>query len=69
MAGQEREVCLFTFAQGCYILGEMQDLMKEDFLKLKGEKLSAAQSSQGSGPEGKEFNKQVCPLQRQGEEQ
>lgn len=32
MAGQEREVCLFTFAQGCYILGEMQDLMKEDFL-------------------------------------
>lgn len=32
MARQEREVCLFTFAQGCYILGEMQDLMKEDFL-------------------------------------
>lgn len=59
VAGQERAGCLFTLVQGCYILGKMQDLMKQDFLgttETHGtEAASAAQSIQETGPEGKEF--------------
>lgn len=50
VARQEREGGLFTFVQGCYVLGKMQDLTKQDFLgatETHGRKaLSAAQSIQ-----------------------
>lgn len=58
--GWDREGCLFTSVQGYYVLGKMQDLMKQDFLgatEPPGRKaLSAALSSQQTGPERKEFN-------------
>lgn len=58
--GWDREGCLFTSVQGYYVLGKMQDLMKQDFLgatEPPGRKASsAAQSSQETGPERKEFN-------------
>jgi len=57
VAGQEGEGCLSTSVQGCYVLGKVQDLMKQDFpraTETHGRKaLSAAQSIQETGPGGR----------------